>query len=209
MPEREALRRPRLGGASLADVFDLAVQGDRGAFAELVDRYSPIVRAVARRCGASVEDVSQETWARLYVHLADIQTPAALPGWLRTTAARLSWRMARRSADPAGVPVPLAEHDVHADDPEDAALRRLANDECLEALARLSTRDQRVLALTVLSEPALPYLRIADELGCPVGSIGPTRQRSLARLAQELLAVQQSMASRRAGVPHQRLAPAS
>lgn len=209
MPEpRDTVRRPRLGGAALADVFDLALQGDRGAFTELVDRYSPIVRAVARRCGASVEDVSQETWARLYVNLPNIHSPAALPGWLRTTAARLSWRMVRRAADATGVPVALPEADVHADDPEDLALRRLENHECLEALARLSTRDQRVLELTVLREPALPYLRIADELGCPVGSVGPTRQRSLARLARELVAVQQSMATRRTGVPH-RLAPAS
>jgi len=207
VPERDVPRHPRLGGASLTDVFDLAVRGDRAAFAELVDRYQPLVSAVARRCGASVEDVSQETWARLYVHLGNIQAPAALPGWLRTTAARLAWRMNRRAIDPART-LDVPEADLDADDPEDIALRHLATDECMVALARLSSRDQRVLELTVLREPAMPYVRIADELGCPVGSVGPSRQRSLARFARELMAVQQSMSTRRAGRPH-RLAPAS
>lgn len=207
MPERDPCRSPRLGGASLTDVFDLAVEGDRAAFAELVDRYQPLVDAVARRYGASGEDVSQETWARLYVKLGDIQAPAALPGWLRTTAARLAWRMNRRTIDPARS-LAVAEADLDADDPEDIALRHLATDECMVALARLSRRDRRVLELTVLSEPAMPYVRIADALGCPIGSVGPSRQRSLARFALELTAVQESMSTRRAGRPH-RLAPAS
>jgi RNA polymerase sigma factor (sigma-70 family) len=195
--DRDAARPARLGGACLTDVFSLAVTGDRAAFAELVDRYQPLVTAVARRCGASVDDVSQETWCRLYTHLADIAAPSALPGWLRTTAARLSWRM----SDPR-TPTPRAdvpEIDLDAEDPEETAIRRIALDECVEALGRLSMRDQQVLALTVLQQPGLPYVRIADELGCAIGSIGPSRQRSLAKLARELLAVQQAVRDRRTG----------
>jgi hypothetical protein len=34
----------------------------------------------------------------------------------------------------------------------------------------------------LMADPPVPYAEISDELGLPVGSIGPTRGRCLARL---------------------------
>ena len=70
--------------------------------------------------------------------------------------------------------------DESADETGAPLLRR---ERCSEvAFERLGERDQLVLTLTVTADPAIPYAEIARRLGCPVGSIGPTRQRALWRL---------------------------
>jgi DNA-directed RNA polymerase specialized sigma24 family protein len=50
-----------------------------------------------------------------------------------------------------------------------------------EAMGHLPSRWQRLLEL-LMADPPASYAEISDELGLPVGSIGPTRGRCLARL---------------------------
>jgi DNA-directed RNA polymerase specialized sigma24 family protein len=52
------------------------------------------------------------------------------------------------------------------------------------AVDRLSGR-QRVLLASMLSTPAPTYEQISTRLEMPVGSIGPTRDRALARLRDD------------------------
>ena len=83
----------------------------------------------------------------------------------------------------------LALNDVVAHEPEiDEQL--LADERAKvvrEALARLPWRWQRLLEL-LMADPPASYAEISDELGLPVGSIGPTRGRCLARLRMLLQA---------------------
>jgi DNA-directed RNA polymerase specialized sigma24 family protein len=62
---------------------------------------------------------------------------------------------------------------------------RLLADESAQAvraaLARLPGRWQRLLEL-LMADPPASYTEISDQLGLPVGSIGPTRRRCLERL---------------------------
>jgi DNA-directed RNA polymerase specialized sigma24 family protein len=77
------------------------------------------------------------------------------------------------------VPEPSADEDV---------AQRLENAErhtaLREAFRRLRTRDQALLGLLV-ADPAPSYEQIGRILHMPVGSIGPTRARSLTRLRRE------------------------
>ena len=50
-----------------------------------------------------------------------------------------------------------------------------------EALAQLPRRWQRMMEL-LMAEPPASYAEISDQLGLPIGSIGPTRSRCLAQL---------------------------
>ena len=50
-----------------------------------------------------------------------------------------------------------------------------------EAMSRLPRRWQRLLEM-LMADPPASYAEISDQLGLPVGSIGPTRGRCLARL---------------------------
>ena len=50
------------------------------------------------------------------------------------------------------------------------------------ALDRLSPRCRRIVELTFLSRSRRSYAEIAEELGIPEGSIGPTRMRCVEKL---------------------------
>ena len=64
---------------------------DQDAWNELVERYSPMVWAICTRYRLSshaIKDVSENVWLRLVEQLGNLREPAALPGWLATTACR-------------------------------------------------------------------------------------------------------------------------
>jgi DNA-directed RNA polymerase specialized sigma24 family protein len=48
-------------------------------------------------------------------------------------------------------------------------------------MTQLPRRWQRLMEM-LMADPPASYAEISDELGLPVGSIGPTRGRCLARL---------------------------
>jgi DNA-directed RNA polymerase specialized sigma24 family protein len=61
--------------------------------------------------------------------------------------------------------------------------------ECRGNLARILervTERQRTLLAMLVASPPMSYSQIAARLGMPVGSIGPTRARILARLREAL-----------------------
>jgi RNA polymerase sigma factor (sigma-70 family) len=180
-PARE--RAPECEG--LAPLVRAAARGDERAWSELVRRLEPAVRAVARRHRlghADQEEVVQGTWMRLVAHVDGIRDPAALPGWLTTTARRESLSLLSR---PREVPV---EDPLPGDTAPTGVDERVLDEERRVALhcavAALPPR-QRALMRTLIARPAMSYDQLSVALGLPRGSIGPTRQRSLERLRRD------------------------
>jgi RNA polymerase sigma factor (sigma-70 family) len=162
-----------------------AASGNQDAWEGLVQEFSPLVLGMARAhrlSEADACDVAQTTWLRLIEHLGRIQDPDRVGGWLATTAWRESTRVLRRARKQivtARFPEPPSEEDVTqriVTAERDAAMRA--------AFHRLQGRDQALLRLLV-SDPAPSYEQIGAILHMPVGSIGPTRARSLTRLRRE------------------------
>src|SRR5215475_4526551 len=90
--------------ADLAPIVARAAAGDQAAWGTLVDRYGPLVWAVARAYDltqADANDVFQTTWLRLVENLDDIE-PTTLTRWLTTTARREALRVQRRSVREVG-----------------------------------------------------------------------------------------------------------
>jgi RNA polymerase sigma factor (sigma-70 family) len=180
-----------------------AAAGNQGAWEGLVNEFSPLVLGVARAhrlTEADASDVAQTTWLRLVEHLERIQDPDRIGGWLATTAWRESVRVKRRAKKQIvtdHVPEPTSEDDVAqriVTAERHAAVRA--------AFHRLRGRDQALLRLLV-SDPAPSYEQIAAILDMPVGSIGPTRARSLTRLRREAALVG-LIQERRRGSPRRR-----
>jgi RNA polymerase sigma factor (sigma-70 family) len=159
--------------------------GDEAALGEIVREVSPLLWQVARAAGLSqgdAEDVLQTVWLRLLSHLDRIHTAAALTGWLVVTTRREAWRVraAGRKLQPADqdwlitVPDrgPGSEEQLIADDQQRALWT---------AFRMLSPRCQEILR-TVAFVPRPDYAAVAAELGIPLGSVGPTRGRCLAKL---------------------------
>jgi RNA polymerase sigma factor (sigma-70 family) len=75
-----------------------ARKGDQGAWDEIVERYAPLLWSICRRYGLSrgdTDEVAQTVWLRLVERLDGLRDPAALPGWLATTAQRECFRVVR------------------------------------------------------------------------------------------------------------------
>ncbi|MFI4917268.1 MAG: RNA polymerase sigma factor [Phycisphaerales bacterium JB060] len=175
---------PEDPGQHHAQLLERCRGGDQRAWAELVQELGPLVFAVARRVGLAedqCEDAAQATFAALASKLGTIREPEALPGWLATTARREAIRLSRAAAKRQGTP--LAGDPQAADGGPDL--------EALETHHRLRTAlDQlgpacRNLLRALYFEGSTPdYRGVAERLGVAVGSIGPTRQRCLAKLAE-------------------------
>jgi RNA polymerase sigma factor (sigma-70 family) len=171
-----------------ARIVVAAARGDQGAWNQLVERYSSLLWAAARAhrlSAADAADVVQTSWLRLVEHLPQIQNPDCVGAWLATTARRECLRTLRGKARCE----PSDEVDAVADPCLVDAGARLLRDErdaaLATALARLPSRDRALLRLLTL-EPAPSYEEVSAALAMPIGSIGPTRGRALARLRREL-----------------------
>jgi RNA polymerase sigma factor (sigma-70 family) len=163
-----------------------AVGGDQRAWDALVEQHSRLLWAVARSYRldqADAADVVQTTWLRLVEHLDRIEDPSRLVGWLVTTTRRECLRVLRRSGRERLVPADEGTLDVvdESIEPLDAGLIiDERNAELWNAFSRLPERCQQLLRIAVAIPQA--YDVVSAALGMPVGSIGPTRARCLARL---------------------------
>lgn len=171
--------------SSLAVLVSRAHEGDQDAWDSIVERFLPLVGAIARQhrlSPADGDDVGQTVWLRLVEHLDELREPAALPGWIRTTARNeclrlLAARGRTRSVDPQA-----GDLDAVTDDVSDADLLAAERRQALrDALAELPDA-RRELLLLLLVDPPLAYEEISRRLGIPIGSIGPTRARAFAQL---------------------------
>ena len=164
-----------------------ARSGDKQAWDSLVDRYSPLIWSICRRHrlgDTDAQDVGQNVWMLLVDQLDRIRDPAALPGWLATTTRRECLRVLRETRAPlAAGYVPDADNlpDEQAGTAEKELLVAERHAALREAFMDLPPSGQRLIAL-LIEDPPVPYAQISTRLGIPVGSIGPTRARYLAKL---------------------------
>jgi RNA polymerase sigma factor (sigma-70 family) len=184
-----------MNSAEVTVLVRRSAAGQQTAWEALVDEYSNLVWSVVRgfRLGeAQAADAAQTTWLRLVEHLTDIRDPERLPGWLRTTARRTCLAVIRESGreqptehvDDLGASI-SRYRDGEDGGPEAGVLRQDQQALVRQALAGLTERQRTLLALLVASPP-MSYAEIGARLDMPVGSIGPTRARILARLREAL-----------------------
>jgi RNA polymerase sigma factor (sigma-70 family) len=171
----------------VTDLVTRARNGDRRAWDALVERYAPLIWSICRRHrldGADADDVGQSVWLQLVDQLDKVRDPAALPGWLATTARRECARALRAAHGPHAARYALDAETI----PDDQA--RMAEQQVLvaerhaalrEAFAHLPPCCQQLIAV-LIEDPPVPYAEISARLGIPVGSIGPNRSRCLDRL---------------------------
>lgn len=171
--------------------FDRCVQGDGRAWAELVDRYAGLVYAVARRQGLredQCDDAAQRVFSALFKRIHAVEKPDSLGSWLAVTAKREAWRILRLERRE------LAGSEAVADEPSrddgatvDAELLRLERvHEIRQAIGQLGSRCRELIEALFMTPGTPDYAQISRRTSIPIGSIGPTRQRCLARLAELL-----------------------
>jgi RNA polymerase sigma factor (sigma-70 family) len=172
-----------------AELLTAVRRGDQGAWDRLVRTYNGLIVARCLRLGlerARCDDVAQTTWMRLFQNLDRLREDAALSGWLITTSTREAYSIMRRE----GREVPTEDDRLDIPDRLDRESEwevpgQTAKDRLLRAIDGLPDRD-RCLILALLQPTRASYRQISADLGMPVGSIGPIRQRALRKLRTQL-----------------------
>lgn len=160
---------------------------DPTAFASVVRRHTPLVRATAMRllhCRADADDVVQETFLAAWTHLESIVDPEAIGAWLVTTARRRSYDRLRRGGSSAirWVDESTPATEDHA--PTGVAERSSLADAASAVLATMPAVQRRCWELRHLDE--LPYREVAAAIGLPVSTVRGMLVRARSTLAREL-----------------------
>jgi len=160
------------------------LRGERGAWEELVHRFSDLVVSIPlKRCGfvmEDAEDIYQTVFQTVFEKLDTLEDQAKLRAWIVSITWRqcLNW-VRHRSEDVTLDELPEIE------DKEPLPDRRLSSYEqrkaLSEALRELGDVDAQAIIECRFYE-GMSYREISRTLGIPIGSIGPTLGRSLEKL---------------------------
>ena len=165
------------------DLIRRCIEGDQEAWKQLVRRYERLIYSIALRICRDSEtaaDVLQQVCLELYQRLDEVRNTATLPSWIATVTRRKScdyWRSCQ-PAEPLLDDGSADSEDIFANIERQHTLER--------AMASLPERNRRLMQMLYMSDRDYSYQEIAQELGMPVASIGPTRIRSLKKLRKLL-----------------------
>lgn len=164
-----------------------AARGHGWAWERLVDQYSRLIWAMTREfklVESDAADVVQATWLRLLEHIHRIEYPDRIGSWLATTARHECLRQLatrKRVVLLRSDELALSDMLLDRDDVDERLLAEERAQAVREAVSLLPSGWQRLIEL-LMSDPPVSYAEISDQLGLPIGSIGPTRGRCLERL---------------------------
>jgi len=189
-PEASRIPAPRSDPDSLvsraAAAFSDYRDGVPGAIDVLVKLVTPVLWHTARACGlgsAESEDAVQQTFVVLVRQSHTISDPQAIVRWLTVTLRRQAWRDRAagrlQGTEPTDADLPSQ--------PSAEALALLGDEQrrLWEQVTKLPERCRKLLRVIAFA-PRPDYAALAEELGMPMGSIGPTRGRCLAKLRRQL-----------------------
>jgi len=170
------------------------LSGDQRAWGALVDRFAGIVQSVARAQGLSAEqrdDVVQIVFATLFRRLESIQDPESLPKWLMVTTRRECWRQIRSTRRHADLKREVGEaaESASPNPPSGSgeSLEVLEERSLLRAgMTMIGEKCRRLLMALFGDGGEASYEQVSEQVGIPVGSIGPTRARCLKRLMERI-----------------------
>ncbi len=159
--------------------------GDRTALQEFVRRVSPILWQVVRSYGldqASAEDVVQTTWMTLLRKSEQVRDDRAVLRWLTVTARREAWRTVQQRGRANPTEDAVIEMSLPpARSTETEVLETAAQRSLWQNVGKLDDRCQHLLRVVAFQDRP-DYATLASQLDMPIGSIGPTRSRCLAKL---------------------------
>jgi RNA polymerase sigma-70 factor (ECF subfamily) len=172
-----------------------ARQGDRSAFAELVDKYRNrifgyLLRMVGNREDAL--DLAQETFLRVFSSLDSFNPDRPFKPWLYRIATNLAIDYLRRRRDVVSLDAPLHNQEgwhLQLADEAPGPVERQEQAELAEYLARLVSQlpENYRSAILLRHGHDLTYQQMAEILGVPVSTVKTRLFRARERLRQELM----------------------
>jgi RNA polymerase sigma factor (sigma-70 family) len=188
------------------DLIQRCRQGSMGAWQQLLNRYEGLVYSIPLRYGLSRDDaadVAQLTFTILIQSLDKLSEDSRLGPWLATVARRHTWRLMERNrrerpnerlegTQIAESALVLGKSDAESIEHWELSewlaggLSKLG-EPCRELLVALYFQEEEEeRSSSSSSSSSSSYAEVAERLGMPIGSIGPTRARCLKRLRRVL-----------------------
>jgi len=182
--------------ADEAEVIRRCLAGDERAHRELMRRYERPVFSVALRMlrqREDAEDVTQETFVRMFRALARYDPTRPFSAWLFTITSRLCIDLIRRRKVR---PVPLVRHEAGSSEEETVDVpdtapgpdeRTQHEEEERRVQDLIDTLPPHYRIVVVLRhQQDLAYEDIAEQLGLPLGTVKARIHRARALLAQRM-----------------------
>ncbi|MCS6860988.1 MAG: sigma-70 family RNA polymerase sigma factor [Abditibacteriales bacterium] len=185
---------------TLAKLFQRSAPTDRRAeFERLAQPHQrEIFNAALRMTGhrEDAEDLAQEAFVRAFTHLEQFEPGTNFRAWLfRILVTTYINQYRKKSRTPEMLALedltPNAEYLMSADNsnglenPEEALLATITDDEVQSALSSLSDEFRTVVILSDLQE--LSYQEIADALQIPIGTVRSRLSRGRSQLRRKLM----------------------
>ncbi|HET7048403.1 MAG TPA: bifunctional nuclease domain-containing protein [Solirubrobacteraceae bacterium] len=157
-----------------ASLVRLARQGDRAAFARLIERHYPALRSTCRRAlgdGDLAGDAAQQATLTAMLGLERLRDDERFGSWLIGIGLNVCRTMLRRRVDRPGVIEALADDDPPTAEADPALAAEIAEVEgrVRAAIASLPRGQQEAVALFYLA--GLTQAEIAERLGTAPGAI--------------------------------------
>jgi RNA polymerase sigma factor (sigma-70 family) len=183
---RRLVARPGAGAQSDEDLLErFIIHHEEEAFATLIRRHGPMVLGVCLRLlrhRQDAEDAFQATFLTLVRKGNSIRQRGSLASWLYRVAFRISLRLKART-DKRLASESLSDATVDADPSADAAWREVRP--ILDAeLQKLPAKYRAPMVLCYLEGKT--YEEVADELGCPKGTVAIRLLRAREMLKRRL-----------------------
>jgi RNA polymerase sigma factor (sigma-70 family) len=176
------------------DLIQRCRRGSVGAWHQVLNRYERLVYSIPLRYGLSQDDaadVAQITFTILVQNMDNLAEDSRLGAWLSTVARRNTWRLLKRNRREIA-----SEHLEGMSLAKSGALLGKRDADSIEhwelvdwldtGLSQLSESCRELLMALYFQPERSSYAEVAEHLGMPLGSIGPTRARCLRRLKQVL-----------------------
>ncbi|MHC4743318.1 MAG: RNA polymerase sigma factor [Planctomycetota bacterium] len=165
-----------------AEIAKTVLNGEKQAFAALVERYERPVRAVALNILGDYHraaDAAQDAFVKAYEKLPALRKPSAFGPWLMQITRRCALDLARRTPKEASLEPELAAEIESRDVCLDEGKQGL-----LAAVAKLPKGEQQVIMLRYLG--ANSVREVARIVGRSVGTITKQLSRAHKRLRKIL-----------------------
>jgi RNA polymerase sigma-70 factor (ECF subfamily) len=179
-----------------AQMIDRTLQGDSGAFGQLVCKYQDrlfnvMVHVVGDRDEA--EDVVQDAFVQAFVKLATFRGRSAFFTWLYRIAFNVSVSRRRRRRPEHSVEAVRESSGIEPIDLQETAEARVEREErasqLQRALAELSGEHRTILVLREIE--GCPYEAISEILELPIGTVRSRLHRARMQLRELLKGVLQ------------------
>jgi RNA polymerase sigma factor (sigma-70 family) len=173
-----------------AELLRRCAAGDGAAWDLLIERYRRLIYSIPaafRMSVADCDDVFQRVALKLVQRMSEIRDPAALAGWLATVTRHECHALHREGSRRVDTSVEDWEPAVEPPDLEERLNTIAREHQVALALDALEEPCRSLLRMLYVEEPTPPYDQIAQRLGRPIGSLGPTRSRCLEKLRARLV----------------------